>query len=243
MKKRIILFFLFNLLIAFAFRVNAQQELGQIVISAGVGYSPEFDGAVYFGYPVSTKHNVDWNADNYPYASFSCPTYTMNVGGSIDFGLSNLFSIGIAGSYQDETMLWTLTDNQYPGPPYSYPCSDQISRTNLALRFLYHVPSHNKVVDFYLGVRPGISIWHDIPSQNNTVYTYTGPNGPPPVPETFISSPTMNVFSLQFLFGAQICINNLVGVHFNAGIGSPYLAECGLTLRINPNQDFGTPAN
>ncbi|HTA83315.1 MAG TPA: hypothetical protein VK783_10290 [Bacteroidia bacterium] len=245
MKKRIALFFLLNFLVVFTFRVNAQQEFGQIVIGAGVGYSPEFDGGINFfgsGYPVSTKPADQWNRDDSPYPSFACPSYTMNRGGSIDFGISNLFSIGIAASYQDETLVWILENNSFPGTPSSYPNSDKISRTNIALRFLYHFPVKSKIIDMYTGIRPGMSFWHDTPSPNNIPFGFSGPNGTgTPIPSTFIENSTMQVFSFQALFGAQVCVSNLVGVHVNIGIGSPYLAECGITVRINTHKASETP--
>ncbi len=231
------LLFIIILSFSISLKVKAQQELGQIIVNAGIGYSPEFDGGFGFGgtfYPVSTYPGADWNADQYPYPSMKCSSYTSNKGATIDFGINKLLSIGIASSYQSAIINWSLNDNQYPGPPYSYPYSDNITRVNLALRLLWHLPIQSKHFDVYGGVRFGCSSWHDIPSSNN-ILTYGSTNT-----ITFLSSPNLVVASCQILWGLRVYLNKYVGAHIEAGIGSPYLVEGGLTVRITTKKDNPT---
>jgi len=208
---------------------KAQNEPGQIVISAGVGYSPEFDGGLGFDgtyYPVPTSiPNFNCDCDPYPIASFT-PT-TPNEGGTIDVGIIKWFSIGLAASYQGEVVYWAAESNG-SGPSGPYPFSDKITRTNIALRFLYHLPLDriHKHFDPYVGVRIGESLWTDIEFPNNIVPAgyYGG---------CFLKEPNLVVPSFQVLCGAHIYLIGNLGIHVEAGIGSPYLVEGGLTFRIN----------
>lgn len=205
---------------------KAQVEPGQLVINAGYGYSPEFDGEMGFGgldYPVKTNAS-GINGDTYPYpiAAFSSVSY--NKGATIDIGLINHFSIGFAFSYQSEEVNWQFgsDDGSAPTP---YQLYDKITRTNVALRFLRH-GRMNKHFDFYYGIRFGSSMWDDTPSQVNASYN----NGSP---VTFLPTRNVSTGSLQVLCGLRYFPLPFLGIQVEAGIGSPYLAEAGLTFRIN----------
>jgi len=215
MRKHLI--FCFVLL---SFCIEAQQQTGQIVISAGVGYSPEFNGQLTLissqVYPVSINSAIS-DYDN----GFLCSSILPNIGGTIDFGISSRISLGLAGSYQNELVTYRFSSTY----------SDKVSRTNGAARFLYHVNKNNKNVDDYIGVRIGCSYWRDSPSPDNTIYNpyvsshyYT---------ITFLSSPSLYVSSFQFLYGIRLYVSDNIALYFEAGIGSPYLVETGLTFRIN----------
>ncbi|HWY97533.1 MAG TPA: hypothetical protein VNY36_00490, partial [Bacteroidia bacterium] len=143
---------------------------------------------------------------------------------------------GLAASYQDETIIWWLASTSPGSMPYDPPCSDKLSRTNAALRILAHLPLNTKFVEFYGGIRPGICYWQDNPSANNNPYHNTTQT----TPFTFLGSTNETAFSLQFLFGMHVYVNKFIGLHFEAGIGSPYLAECGLSIRINTHKDITT---
>ena len=139
------------------------QGQGQVVISAGAGYSPGFNGQVTFisqTYP--TAINTDIEDGDY---GFTCSSILPNLGCTVDYGITRGFSIGLAASYQSETVSYELP------PTYT----DQVSRTNAAVRCLFHL-SRNKRVDDYFGIRFGLCYWHDTPSPQNTL---GNPNYPP----------------------------------------------------------------
>lgn len=204
-----------------------QPEKGNIVINAGIGYSPGFDGDInFFGsqdFPVGTLMQY-FDGDGY----FWCSTIIPNI--SIDYNISNCFSIGIASSYQSETVNWTPQ-----GGPYSQAYSnDKISRFNIATRILYHLNKQNSSFDHYIGFRPGCSFWDDIP--NNMVLNQYNPNGTPSNAQrgwgTFINNPHYILFNLQVLYGMRIYYGGNIGFHFEVGIGQPFLIEGGLNYRI-----------
>jgi hypothetical protein len=218
MQKLIFFCFTFCLLIIQNSLVKAQQEFGQFVINAGVAYSPEFDGAwAYNGdlFPVGLYPLID-EEDGF----FSCTLNKPNLGSTIDFGISNKCSLGIASNYQNETVNWS------PSNQIISNYSDNITRFNVALRFLYHLNTENKHFDPYIGIRSGISIWHDSPSSNN----FTGSSI---IPITFIIHPNSIVPSFQVLYGMRFYLNHFIGIHIEVAVGSPYLIEGGLTFRIN----------
>jgi len=227
MKKHIIFCFV---LFSLTTRTQAQQGLGQIVINAGVGYSPEFDGDISFGTSIWFPVRAFDNSTNYYPPWYSPSNVTPNIGATADFGMLNWFSIGLAGSYQSESINWTPTTiNSYAQPPYPY--NDKVTRINVASRLLFHLNKNRTYFEHYLGFRIGGSFWHDV------VYpgSYINPMniGYLPPPAYFISKANLVVPSFQLLYGMRFYITNNFGINFEFGIGSPYLAEAGLTFRIN----------
>jgi hypothetical protein len=215
MRKHI--FFCFALFVISVPNLQAQKETGQFVINVGVGYSPGFNGnLVGLGnsYPVRTIL-ANFGDDG----SYNCTSITPNLGGAIDFGILKWISIGLAASYQSETANWSPSNNTAP-----FLFSDKITRTNLAGRFLFHVPNLNKS-DLYFGLRIGESYYQDIPSSDNNT------------PWLFLTKSNLTVNSFQVLFGLRIYLTDFVGIHFETGIGTPYLAEGGLTFRINTSKN------
>jgi len=186
-------------------------QKGHLVINIGVGYSPEFDGDVGFGglfFPV--QRNSEY---------FSCYSIIPNIGGTVDYGLTQKSSIGLAVSYQSEV----VQDNDY-----SFLNANKISRTNFAVRFLKHLNKRHPNFDNYFGLRVGCSYWVDKPissgeNQNLAVsipFYY------------FLETPNSLVPSIQFLFGMRFYFNDTIGIHIEAGIGSPYLVESGISFRF-----------
>ncbi len=239
MLKRIIYCFTLSTLILPAARVKAQQEPLQIVINGGVGYSPGFDGDINIEgtiYPVKTINGEGLNCDCSPYPAGNFSSVTRNIGGTIDVGVTNQFSIGLAGSYQSEVANWTPTSNYYPYPNY-----DKIARTNTAARFLFHTITTNVHFDLYTGIRLGLSYWSDIPSSDNQVIPTRSNNGTYSYGlATFLNSPNSFVPSFQVLLGLRAYIIESIGLHAEVGLGSPYLAEGGLTFRINTHKEKST---
>lgn len=91
------------------------------------------------------------------------------------------------------------------------------ARTNTAIRILAY-DNGNNIFDFYTGFRVGVSFWTGNPSLN-TLNVPLGKNN--------------TYMSFQALSGARVFISNIVGVHIEAGLGTPYFFEGGLTMRIN----------
>jgi len=223
MRKGFILFCLGSVFILHSAYIKAQQAFGQIVANVGIGYSPGFDGQVSFIsqlYPIGINTGIQ-DAGN----GFICSSILPNIGGTIDFGISKGFSIGITGSYQNETVDYALPQN----------FTDKVSRTNVAFRFLLHLCKTNNKLDDYLGFRFGASYWHDTPSPDNVVGAYNYNGNPQYIYNTitFLQNTSSLVGSFQILYGLRLYTSDNIGLHFEIGIGSPYLAEGGITFRIN----------
>lgn len=205
MRKYIIFCFVLFSLALNTKNVIAQTEAGQIAICAGVGYSPGFNSENAVIYPVG----INYNALNEAY-NFS--NIFPNLGVTVDYGLSKRFSIGLASSYQSEVVTYF----------YSNLVFDKITRINLTTRILFHLNKNHPHFDHYIGIRGGFNYWGDTPSPN--------PGYPP---SYFLTNPNQFVLSFQVLYGMRIYLSNLIGIHFEVGIGEPYLAETGLSFRIN----------
>ena len=107
--------FLFLVMMAMAFaitpnnEINAQQEAGEVVISAGVGYS-------LFSRLISSGTNVK-----------SIPPLYINA----DYAVTEVFSIGLAGSYSS----FSYDDIDLNGDPINV----EGSRNTIAARALFHI--------------------------------------------------------------------------------------------------------
>jgi hypothetical protein len=187
-------------------KYNSQK--GQLVINIGVGYSPGFDGDVGVGgvyFPVER---------NFEY--FTCSSITPNLGAIIEYGITKKTSIGLAASYQSEII-----------DPDESPYTDFITRINMAVRILQHLNKRNPKFDSYIGIRFGDSYWTDVPTIRS-YYPYSSS-----IPQIyFINKPSLWVPSVQLLYGMRIYLSNSMGIHFEVGIGSPYLAEAGISFRF-----------
>ncbi len=237
MRKHIIFSFLFIALGTSYTPVIAQIEPGQFVLNLGVGESPEFNGdiATIFSpgkmFPIAAYDNAPYLSDDYP-PMYNTSSITPNIGVTGDYGFLKWLSIGIAGSYQSETVNWTPADLAFSGQQQSssFPYIDKVSRLNIAGRFLFHL-IRNENLDFYTGFRAGVSYWHDatytIDTINPTTFIYLK------TPAYFIGKSSLMVPSFQYLWGLRIYPSKNIGIHIEAGIGSPYLVEGGVTFRIN----------
>lgn len=207
-------YLIFCFVVLFSFCLKAQQEKGQVIMNVGVGYSPEFNGGMnFFGpiYPVGVNYNEFVDPGGAVFTNI-----TPNIGATIDYDLGRVVSIGLASSYQ------SLTVNEIYGNN-----SDKITRTNITARILLHLNKKHPLFDHYIGIRFGTNYWGDVPSSNNY-----NPGGIVPY-NYFLNNPNSFDHSFQFLYGMRIYVNNYIGVHFEVGIGEPYLVETGLTYRFN----------
>ncbi len=86
-----------------------------------------------------------------------------------------------------------------------------------------------------MGFRAGLSFWHDdtytVDTINPIQMVYLKP------PAYFIGKSDLVVPSFQYLLGLRVYPSKYIGVHFEFGIGSPYLIEGGLTFKINTRKE------
>ncbi|HXB13326.1 MAG TPA: hypothetical protein VNZ45_15170, partial [Bacteroidia bacterium] len=133
-----------------------------------------------------------------------------------DYRVTRRSSIGLGVAYQ--------ATNGTPGEGDDNPSPNEslreyITRTNVALRYMYQF-SKSPYFDFYIGGRVGASFWTD-----NV--------GGLPNYGTLAMGHSFSVLpSIQILMGLQVYLADFFGLHIEAGVGSPYFAEGGLTIRI-----------
>ena len=145
-------------------------------------------------------------------------TSTPVISGTVDFGLVKGFSYGIGISYQG----FTLTENGYSN--YT-PTTFNIYVTNAAVRALYHFGS--KDLEGYTGIRLGYSFWRD--------NGYNFQNVPTTDPYN------QNLPTLQVLVGVSAFVSSAIGVHIELGLGTPYVAETGITFKFGGNTPAAPP--
>lgn len=141
-----------------------------------------------------------------------------------DYTILSWFSLGLAGTYE------SATDHPYDGEGNWINSEvERITRYNTALRILFHFAKHSNN-DSYSGFRVGSSIWTDEILSTTTYvysnYTYT------PAALTLSSSQQIKP-SIQVLYGYIHYLSPAFGLHFEAGIGTPYYIEGGVTLKLN----------
>lgn len=201
--------------------LKAQLQVGDIFINAGVGYSPGFDGGFIGAFSVYPAPTSDSNKNGFPHA------FRPAMGLTVDYMVNDRTSIGIAGTYESVQMNWSLISGQG-----LYFLADRIARLNVAGRILRHFSRNPERSDNYLGIRVGDSYWKDVP-----VSTGSFPPGIPllnPIP-LFLTHSTLNLLSFQVLYGSRIFLPGALhnfGFNFEIAIGSPYMAEAGISYRI-----------
>lgn len=135
MRKLLVLIFV---VFAFTFSndVKAQQESGQVVLSAGAGYSV-----------ISKLLSVGENVQSIP------PLYL-----NADYGITNNLSIGLAGSYSSISYDDVLISTDDMGNIIEEDVNVQGSRNTVAARVLFHFGDNPKL-DQYAGLRAGMTFW------------------------------------------------------------------------------------
>ena len=134
-----------------------------------------------------------------------------------DYGITKNLTIGACIAYQ-------TTSGIPQGITYNTGGAvETTTRLNLTLRILRYVYCTQNI-EIYYGVRAGFSHWTDevgTPPSNYDQYI-TGPA----LGYTDIIYPSFQVpLGIKLLLGP-------IGIHAEVGIGAPYFAEAGLTLRI-----------
>ncbi len=180
-----------------------QTEKYQLVVNGGAGYS-------FLGTSI-------WKFIYFP-TTGQVTSVSVPYSGTVDFGLSDKFSVGLGCAYQ------SLTDNIDWGSFYlrkDEVVDEKMSRLNTAVRLLYHFDASDNA-DLYMGFRTGLSFWKETNDSGDPYFTPTIPN------KTFPS--------IQYLLGFRLYIAAGIGIHGEIGLGTPYLAEGGLSFRIYSNK-------
>lgn len=137
---------------------------------------------------------------------------------TFDYGLSDNFSLGIAFGYQ--TMGINYVDYWYTNSQGTTVTEDfkwTLSRMNIAARPLIHF-GHSEDLDLYAGIRAGITNWGSKTESSD-----------PNFDEGQIK---MGNFGFQALFGTRYYFSEMIGMHFEVGLGAPYLVEGGISVRL-----------
>ena len=134
---------------------------------------------------------------------------------TFDYGLTDNFSIGAAFGYQTFKL---FVDNGYYDVANNYITEEvewKFSRMNLAIRPLFHF-GRNDDLDMYTGLRIGMIKWGDSHDSSDPdfedYYTLT--------------------LGFQALFGMRVYFSDMIGMHFEAALGAPYLLEGGISIRL-----------
>ena len=165
--------------------INAQQEAGEFVISAGAGYSL-----------ISRLISIGSDVKSVP------PLYV-----NVDRGVTEAFSIGLAGSYSsfsyDDVDFFTGDNVKVKG-----------TRSSIAARALFHF-GDNSSLDQYAGLRAGMTFWG---------YSDTA----------LLDEESLNVngFSFRILYGLRAYLTDNLAVNLEVGLGSPYLFNGGIAYRL-----------
>lgn len=211
MKKKLITLTFAIATIALINPSFAQREKNQLVVTAGAGYSI---GMAFLKGVLNTGLAT---------AGLSDVKATPVINGMVDFGITDVFSLGAAYSYNNFgwTDSYTSLDTATSTPIVNYG-DVSLARHNVAGRALFHFGQSDKT-DMYAGARLGTSIW-------KAKYAYVSTSGETAGSE--FDMPT-GLLSVQALFGFRTYFNDFLGVNLEVGIGtSPYFVAGGLVFKI-----------
>jgi hypothetical protein len=176
---------------------------GTININLGIGYSTIFYAANGIA-PYQAAQPI-----------FILPAVTAFT----DYNCTRRSSVGAAITYQ-YIFQYPVDNND----EVIYHETQFMQRINVSFRYLLHF-SRKPENDFYIGIRPGLSIWIDNTTSSDNA---TGAYNPAAVGTTRVINP-----SIQFLIGYKGYVSKHVGVHFELGIGTSCLLEGDLSYRFN----------
>ena len=135
---------------------------------------------------------------------------------AFDYYVTNRMSFGLGVAFQEIKNEPANGDIPIPG------VVEYITRTNVALRLLAHL-GKSPDIDYYLGARVGISFWTDNETPDEGHYSLG-----------FVQYGTNSAMreSVQILFGLRFNPSELLGIHIEGGIGTPYFLEGGISIRL-----------
>ncbi len=204
-----------SMLIQIPVSTNRELNPGEVFITGGIGYG---DMTSLLS-PIENYGNGYYN-----YSSGFSINHLPEFGGSLDMLIARIISMGIGVNYQE---IQFVNQNSYQGNYYNrYPNLATFTRLNIGMRNLFYFMGRNSDnVHFYMGVRAGISIWNEQDQwTSNPNYYYYYP---------VINSTNNTKLSFQVLWGLRYFPVQDLGLQFEAGLGSPYYGQVGITLRLN----------
>ena len=175
-------------------------------INAGIGYS------LYQGLKNGQIPFITFlYADGEPLITSASPVYNV----SMDYNVSKKEIIGLNASYQQ----WQGVDiNQ--GSYYGNDIPENQSRLNIAFRWL-HYKCFDEKTGIYYGIRAGLSYWNIL---EHIPATQIAP--------AHITNANYYYPSFQILFGLREYLYENLALNLEAGIGTPYLLNIGLSYRF-----------
>lgn len=187
---------------------NAQErEFMKGTTGISLSYGGSFTGRYYL--------NEDFGEEAEPEVT---AVYSLNI----DHNFEENFSLGIAASYQhfrinyDNLEWYDQRDSSYKRSTFY----EHISRTNIAFRSLFDIRFGETRTKFYpyLGARLGFSFWR---------HHHTSPD-----PDWEDLDLDRNWLSYQIILGFKGYFTRNIGMHFELGLGTPYLWTMGLNFRF-----------
>jgi hypothetical protein len=141
-------------------------------------------------------------------------TLGFTYNGTVDYGTYRNLTVGLGFSYEEingEPLASVESERNF----------EYLTRFNCGVRVLrYYV--HTNYCYVYTGFRIGLSYWRDIPYDINA----------PSKSDANTTLEDKSLFpSFQALAGIKL-IYRVIGLHLEVGIGTPYFAEAGLSIKI-----------
>ena len=199
----------------------------ELSISLGLGYS-EIQMAI----------SGDLTGNYWPKIYSESPVFA----GNIEYSISNFSSVELAGAYQQLTIQPVEGDNSVAEVEF-------LSRLNFLARYkkkflVTHLSKYTSL-SIYGGFGAGLSIWNDaVLSKQDTSQRYylsiPYHSGDPAQYNYGISNTALAYvtrLSVEAFIGMRYYFCYNFGVHMECGIGTPYLADIGLTFRIRSRKD------
>jgi hypothetical protein len=209
MKKISLLFVVILLIFGNVNKSFAQKKKGQSTVTVGVGES--IAGAIVSTYEKAVVAAINVFDPSINAKSTSIPA----IFGSYDYSLTDIFSLGLAGSYQS----WKVSIPAYNDGTTAYGASSlNITRTNFALRPLFHF-GKNEDLDMYAGLRLGYTMWSTKITSTDPIVIGTGfGHG--------------NAIAPAALFGLRYFFTKNIGANFEISLGAPYAVALGVNARF-----------
>jgi len=144
------------------------------------------------------------------------------INAMVDYGLTDNFSVGGAYTYSsfayNQDWSYTFTDGNGVQQTAVEKVDIKAVRQNVGIRPLIHF-GQDEDLDLFTGARVGFTTWKYTDNSTQSV-----------ADESDIRSSTV---SFQALFGVRTYFNEVLGAHFEVGIGTaPYFIAGGLSARF-----------
>lgn len=149
---------------------------------------------------------------------------TASYGLTYDYGINKWFSLGGATAFNKFSVFADVINiSLEDGTTYSGPVDLKLSRTNIAIRPLFHYFNEGKV-DFYSGFRVGVNIWS---------INFKADDGLLPEDITGRVRDSGAGVAFQVIpFGMRGYITPNLALGFETGLGSPHYLSAQLSYRL-----------